>query len=177
MEILERQTLTIKDYNGNPKKEFGTFIPECRFGEHSSTSNALKYSLLVLDAIDTATRLNLFLGAMDKTAEQVSTEIFYHLLASIVERKEFTQDDQRQYFEVVKALHNYSEPFYYVNDSIYFTPRYELDMLVLGIPYSDEVSDKYATLHYQFTYENATFEELQKGAKELTEPTIKHPTE
>ncbi|GJQ03616.1 hypothetical protein [Capnocytophaga canimorsus] len=176
MEILERQTLTIKDLNGNPKKEFGTFIPDCRFGEHTHLK-ALKYSLLVLDAIDTATRLNLFLEAMDKTAEQVSTEIFYRLLASIVERKDFTEDDQKQYFEVVKKLHDHSEPFYYVNDSICFTPRYELDMFVLGIPYTNENSDKYASLNYQFTYENATFEELQKGAKELTEPTIKHPTE
>ncbi|WP_172917909.1 hypothetical protein [Capnocytophaga canis] len=166
MEILERQTLTIKDYKGNPQQELGTFIPECRFGEHTHV-NALKYSLLVLDAIDTATRLNLFLEAMDKTAEQVSTEIFYRLLASIVERKDFTQDDQRQYFEVVKRLYELSDPFYYVNDSIYFAPNYELNMFVLEIPYTDENSDKYASLNYQFTTNAMTYPKLLEKAKEL----------
>ncbi|AWL79344.1 hypothetical protein [Capnocytophaga canimorsus] len=167
MEILEKQTLTIKDRNGKTNEEFGTFIPMNDFGMHTQ-KDALKYSLLALDAIEVTNRLNLFLKEFDK--KPIDTGIFYRLLASILESgKDFTEDDQKQYFEVVKQLYKLSEPFYYVNDSIYFTPRYELDMLVLGIPYSDEVSNKYATLHYRFTYENATFEELQKGAKELTD--------
>ncbi|MFJ1321992.1 hypothetical protein ACILDT_03170 [Capnocytophaga canis] len=167
MEILERQTLTIKDYKGNPQQELGTFIPMNDFGMHTQ-QNAIKYSLLALDAIETTNRLNLFMKEFDK--KPIDTGIFYRLLASILESgKDFTEDDQKQYFEVVKQLYKLSEPFYYVHHDLYFTPDYELDCYLLG--WFKDPTDEYANLNYSFMNDEITYTEFIQKFKE------QHPTE
>lgn len=169
MRVLERQTLTIKDRNGNPKKEFGTFIPDCRFGEHTHLK-ALKYSLLALDAIEVTNRLNLFLKEFDK--KPIDTGIFYRLLASILESgKDFTEDDQKQYFEVVKQLYKHTENFFYIADNICFTPRYELDMFVLGSRKVED-EDEYADINYLFMSDEITYTEFLNRFEELKNRTV-----
>ncbi|ATA74913.1 hypothetical protein [Capnocytophaga sp. H2931] len=167
MRVLEKQTLTIKDRNGKTNEEFGTFIPMNDFGMHTQ-KDALKYSLLALDAIEVTNRLNLFLKEFDK--KPIDTGIFYRLLASILESgKDFTEDDQKQYFEVVKQLYKLSEPFYYVHHDLYFTPDYELDCYLLG--WFKDPTDEYANLNYSFMNDEITYTEFIQKFKE------QHPTE
>lgn len=137
------------------------------FATHNAGAHTLKLSLLVLETIDNTNRLNLFLKNFDRNP--IDTGVFYRLLASILEKdKNLSEDDQKQYFDVVKQLYNLSDPFYYVNGSICFAPDYDLDMFVLDIPCSRENSDEYATLNYQFTTNAITYTELLEKAKELT---------
>lgn len=166
MRVLENQTLTIKDHNGKTKNEHGTFIPVNDFGMHTH-AKALEYSLLILEAIEKANRLNMFLQATSKDySDQVNTEIFYRLLAWILESgKDFTKDDQKQYFEVVKQLYKHSQPFYFVHDDLFFTPKYELDMFVLGVVRND-YTDQYADLNYSFMNDEITYTEFVQKFKE-----------
>ncbi len=134
----------------------GTFVEMSDFGLFTH-QKALELSLWVLDAIERVHRLNLFLKETDK--EAVNTEIFYRLLAHVLEDVEFNDTHKATYFQTVKKLYALSLPFTYIHEDTFFVPCYELDMFVL-VGYHKDYTEEYSDANYQYMNDEITYTEF-----------------
>lgn len=156
MNFIKSTQYQRKAHNGQTVTEYGTFIKADDFGHFTQGINALPLSLHVLDVIEKASRLNMFLFETGK--ELINTNVFYNLLGYILEKdRGFTDHDKEQYFSVVKEMYKHTATFHYIADNINLIPAYELDMFVLGGKNVTDDQDQYADLNYYFMNDKITY--------------------
>lgn len=132
--------------------------------------NSKSFSLILhtLDAIEKTHRLNRFLNETYSNLSEVSTMIFHDLQECIITGKSLTDRDTEVYFNTSKHLHKISLSASTIGSKMQFAPPYELDMYVLGIPYTFENSNKYAISHYAFITNEITYSEFLERTQQIT---------